>query len=503
MLRKLLLPFCFAVILAHAHPQAIDPAYQVNWPSSCTTGLVYSPTANVCVPGTATIIDVTLAGTGSDIGAKINSALTSAACNTSCTMFIPAGTYNFSTQIVLPYHLFGTYKLQGSPGAVLTWTGTGDAIVAQPGYIGDGNLIIEGFQLVYGGSGTLNGIHLYPTNRVTVQNMVIYGFSHGSGIKIEGLNSSNILNNLIFNNQNGVELLSTFCTGSSPTYTCNPGNYASGTLYAANAINIEHNQITDNGHWGVILDDSPGNGDSGALNDNISFNDLELNGTSGSTYGALYSGKSTGLLVEHNYFEGSPRQIVLGLYDGSAGDYYGTTGASIRDNYFTTLGAYPYNIELENSGSTTIIGNTEQGGAGVGSSNCFVNAATGGEIRTLLIPTGIIQGISVGNRLCINGSPAQTFVGSGSFVLFNTNYKVGIAYAGFVIGSGTSDTQAATNVATTSTCFAQASNNAAQATAQSLIASIYVQPGNGSFTIFHPSGHSGLLYDVYCTQALN
>lgn len=440
------------------------------------------------------VVNPVIPQAGVDLGAAVNNAL--ATCADQCTILLPSGSFSYSTQIVLPQNIFGQYKLSGQPGTVLTWNGSTDAIVTRPVTIGASNLTIEGFQLINAGSGTTAGIHLYPTNHVIVQNMVVQGFT--DGVLVEGTNSSDIVHNDITNNVNGVRLISTFCS-ATPNATCVPTNL-SGTLFAANAINIDHNQITNNQHWGVIFGDSPGNGDSGALNDNVSFNDLEQNGTGGSTFGALYSGKSTGLLVFHNYLEGSPREIVLGLL--GAGNFFGTVGAHITSNFYTTLPSPLYNIELQNADRTTIDSNTEQGGAGVSSTNCFINVG-GVETNTILIPNSIVQSPPNGNRLCSVGTPIQTFAGAGSWIAFNNNYMAKIAAGAFPITAGASDTQASVNVATSSSCFAYSTANGSQATAQGLIAQVYVKPGNGSFTIFHPTGNAGLLYDVYCTGPQN
>jgi hypothetical protein len=59
---------------------------------------------------------------------------------------------------------FGKYKLTGDPGAVLTYSGSGDAISTPSGsQLGVSQLVIEGFQLK-GNPQATAGIHLLPTN---------------------------------------------------------------------------------------------------------------------------------------------------------------------------------------------------------------------------------------------------------------------------------------------------------------------------------------------------
>ena len=151
---------------------------------------------------------------GKDIGDRVNQALKS--CGLQCTVYIPAGNYSFATTIQLPLNPFGRYKLTGDPGAILTYAGSGDAISTPIGVQpGASQLLIEGFQLK-GTARATAGIHLLPTNRITVRNMAIMEFSNGDGILVEGTNSSNIEDNLISGNRNGIRLIPTLCSGSQP-----------------------------------------------------------------------------------------------------------------------------------------------------------------------------------------------------------------------------------------------------------------------------------------------
>jgi hypothetical protein len=331
--------------------------------------------------------------TGADIGDRVNRALKS--CALQCTVYIPAGNYSFSTTIHLELNPYGKYKLSGDPGAVLTYTGSGDAILTPVNNLaGSSQVLIEGFQL-HGNAHAAAGIHTMPTNRITIRNMVIAGFS--DGILVEGTNSSNIYDNLIANNKNGIRLIPTLCGGQP--IQC--GASVNGSPFAANAIHVTHNQITNNAQWAIFEDTViVGHGLSEALNNLYMGNDFEENG------GAVYVTRSRGTVIEANYFEQSPRQVVLGIANGGSG--YRAYGPVVRDNYFTTLNGTPYNIEVANADSALIEGNSELV-ASLGPKNCFVNMA--GATRTWIGKNAIYQK----NPYCFNGVPGTPPVGDGSF----------------------------------------------------------------------------------------
>jgi nitrous oxidase accessory protein NosD len=333
---------------------------------------------------------------GSDIGDRVNNALKS--CALQCTVYIPAGNYSFATPILLELHPFGKYKLSGDPGAVLAYTGTGDAIRTPVGSLaGSSQLLIEGFQLI-GNPHAAAGIHMLPTNRITVRNMVITEFSGGDGILVEGTNSSNIYDNLIGGNKNGIRLIPTFCSTGHPV-RC--GAAVDGLPYAANAIHVTYNQITNNWQFGIWEDTVVvGRGVSEALNNLYMGNDLEQNGT------AIYLTRSRGTVIDANYFEGSARQVVLGVPNGGSG--YRAYGPVVRDNYFTTASGTTYNIEIQNADSAMIEGNSELV-ASIGPKNCFINMT--GTSRTWISKNAIYQK----DAYCVNGSPGTPSTSDGSF----------------------------------------------------------------------------------------
>jgi parallel beta-helix repeat protein len=344
-----------------------------------------SPLPQAAVPATG--------ASGSDIGDRINHALKS--CALQCTVYIPPGNYTFSVGIHLELNTFGTYKLSGDAGAVLNYSGTGDAITTSIGnQPGSSQLLIEGFQL-RGNAHAASGIHLMPTNRITVRNMVIIGFS--DGILVEGTNSSNIYDNLIANNKNGIHLIPTVCTTTKP-FRCGPS--VEGYPYATNAIHVTDNQITSNAGWAIFEDAVVvGHGLTEAMNNLYMGNNLEANA------GAIYLSRSRGTVISANYFEGSGREVVLGVVNGGSG--YRAYGPVVRDNYFTTTSATPYNIEIQDADSALIEGNSELV-ASIAPKNCFVNILT--STRTWISKNAIYQK----NAYCLNGVPGTPPAGDGS-----------------------------------------------------------------------------------------
>lgn len=431
---------------------------------------------------------------GADIAVKISNAY--AACSAQCKIYVPAGNYTGVTnQIVLPLNVFGTYELQLDPGAQIFYTGTSFAIFAPIGAAGPGSshLIIEGGQLI-GTSAALGGIHIQPTNGVTIQNMLIEGFSAGDGIQMEGVNASNILNNLIQNNLNGVHIIPTFCTGSYP-YTCSPTT--TGSAWSPNALHVWLNNITNNGDWGIFDERGAvsGGGWTGSLNNSYMGNDLELNGNvGGSAFGAIYMGKSTTATVAFNYFEGSPREVVLG--EAGAGAFFAATGTQVLANFFTTRTATLYNIELENTSGAHLEGNGEQISSS-NSSNCFINALSGGEVGTYVDKNFYLQGVGAtpGNSICVAGTAAP-LTGAGSFPIVNSNYQYYIAYQAFNTAASATESVTIAGITTGSSCFVLPQNASASA---NLVGSYISAYGTGTITFTHPAT-ANMHFDISCAK---
>lgn len=339
---------------------------------------------------------VTNTGLDSDLGKAISDYF--AACSHSCTVYIPSGIYNYATTITIPSATSGSFRLIGEKGASLHYTGSSDAILATYLPTGLSNLQISGFQLS-GTSAGQSGIHLQPSNGITVDEMQISGFSSGSGIFVEGLNGSSLQNNFILNNQYGILLEPTSCSGS----TCNPTG-SGGSSWSPNAIHIHDNFIENNSQWGIFIPAPAPNGI--ALNNIISSNVLESNG--GSTYGDIYIERGQGTVIEDNYFEASPRHIVLGYLGGGIG--YESTGDHITGNYFTSATSAKYNIELENSRWTVIDGNND---LYVSGPICEIETPGSGDEYGTVVG---LNGFTTGNHLtCVGGLTPAALPGTNSF----------------------------------------------------------------------------------------
>ena len=161
------------------------------------------------------------------------------------------------------------------------------------------------------------------------------------------------------------------------------------------------NQITSNSQWAIFEDTVViGHGLTETLNNLYMGNNLESNA------GAIYLTRSRGTVISANYFEGSAHQVVLGILNGGGG--YRTYGTVVRDNYFTTATAAPYNIEIQNADSALIEGNSELV-ASAGAKNCFINIV--GSTRTYVGKNAVYQR----NGYCLNGAPGVPPGGDGSF----------------------------------------------------------------------------------------
>lgn len=446
--------------------------------------------------GTLNSISNAAVAPGGDIGAKINSAL--AACSSQCTVYVPAGTYPFLTPIVLPMNALGTYDLWLDDGAVLQYSGTGVAIT---GSINTGGptitlLKIHGGQLA-GTASAAAGIEIFPSNSTWVTNMTISGFGAGYGIWVNGANAVNIHDNTILNNLIGVFGSSTFCSGN----VCNPTG--GGLAYTPNAVHIDHNTITGNAQWGIQFIDFTTGALTGALNDVIAENDLEVNGSAGSTFGAIDVNRSTGLIVRGNYFEGSPRQVVLG-YPGSPGSFFGSFGAVVRDNYFTLLNITPYEIEAQDTTNLTVEGNSTLGASIQNTGACFLNEteAVGtyfGKNHVVTTATGSTGSVS---PLCQAGTSENQLAGAGSYSIVNPNYNWFVVNNNYQLASaGTSEVVAVGSAGGVVNVGVPCRADPFNATAGAVgLNGIYViATGAGSVTFFHPSAINGTRWTISCS----
>ena len=313
---------------------------------------------------------------GEDIGAKINAAF--AACaGKPCTVFVPAGDYRFKTTIVVPGG--ESFTLHMDSGAFLHYEGDGWALSTS---LNTGRAFIRGGH-IYGNPSAKAGIILMPgTQGIYIDEIDVKNFSGGDGILDIGANVVKITNVQSRDNLFGVHLM-----GS-------PG-------YASNNVTVSGSNIVGNSHWGIIDGDitifpanwmglglKPGN-TSPELGNSFVNNNFEINGTDPSgKYGAVLEALTYKSSYSGNYFEASPRNVVIGCLHAPDPIYqrlYGVSGPNcgtsvsptIRDNYFT--GGAPIEIELFASIGAVIDGNAEMGPG----SNCFasvIGAATGTSI---------------------------------------------------------------------------------------------------------------------------
>jgi hypothetical protein len=310
---------------------------------------------------------------GSDIGAKVNTAWKSGK-----TVRIPWGTYSFSTTIAHPGE---GYELECDAGAVLDYTGSGDAIT-MPG-AGTGTHVAgidgDGGCLLQGNATAQSGIHLNPSGHAFVRNIRIWGFTnanHGYGIYDTGANSVELNNIDSEHNTVGVYLT---------------GVTSGGNGYAANAVHIEDSEISSNSTWGVISEDS-GCACTQNLGNVISNNVLEGNGS-----GDLYLDWEFGTTVSGNYFESSGINIELG-------NGQNVWGVNIGHNYFSASSAVESNITIRYGSNFNIEENAVIGGT---ASGCFANVITNPWGPNNLRGVGTNYTPSE-NEWCVNGTKTTT-----------------------------------------------------------------------------------------------
>lgn len=293
---------------------------------------------------------------GGDIGAQINTAWGSGH-----TVRVPSGVYSFSTTI---NHPGAGFKLECDAGAVLNYTGSGDAITL--GLSSSGSNLNAGIDgnggcLIQGGPSAQSAIHIYPSNHTFVRNLRITGFTNagkGYGIYDTGGNSVEIDNMSIYGNRTGI-----FLTGMSQS-TSN---------YAANAVHVADSEISGNAAW-AIESDSGNCQCSQNLGNVFTSNVFEGNGL-----GDLRLNWEYGTSVTSNYFE-SPGIAV------NIGETHNAWGVSVSHNYFTAGPTNPGRVTIGYGSFFNIEENAELGTTSLG---CFVNVITG---------TNGVQGASLNKR---------------------------------------------------------------------------------------------------------
>jgi hypothetical protein len=331
--------------------------------------------------------------TGSDIGAKVNNAF--ASITSGGTVHIPSGSYSFSTTMVIPDSVTGVfgYHIDCDPGAVMTYTGTGNAIQLTNDIPGAAEVGIDGHGgclLVSATTGVGSGIDIPPSNATYVTGMKIKKFANG--VYLPGGNAVEIFNNVIQSNTCGI------CST-----TVNPTGLSG---FSANALHIHDNEISSNG-WGYHSINS-GVSASHALGNDIRDNIFE-----GNTIGDIDDDWDAHLMVVGNYFESAGVAVAAGqnnnVYD-----------LHVEGNYFTS-NAYRSEIEIGFGWDFFISNNYEEGSAGA-STGCKVNSIPGGGGGNVnIVAVNAFAQNSEGhaggttptlNELCLHGTPVVTLGGT-------------------------------------------------------------------------------------------
>lgn len=315
---------------------------------------------------------------GADIGAKANAAF-AAMPESGGAVRIPAGHYSFATTITLPR---GGYHLQCDAGAVLQYTGTGDAILVRPIRSVRGmetTIDGEGGCLLSGNPQAKSGIRMLPSNATAVLGMRIFDFPHGNGIQLDGANNVQILRNVISGTAHAIDMVTV-------------------PHYAPNAVHVANNEIASN-DWGVYSHNGhvPATRALGNVDrDNV----FEENRS-----GDLYLGWDAHTLVEGNYFESRGVAVAAGAGGDNVFDIH------VIRNYFTVagVGGYRSEIELGYGFGFFVEGNYEEGPKGAGT-ECNVNVLPGprGGIRDVVLRNAFSrwsEGKISAHELCYKGSP--------------------------------------------------------------------------------------------------
>jgi hypothetical protein len=374
---------------------------------------------------------------GADIGAKVNTAF--ASLTNGGTVHIPAGSYSFATMMQIPDSVGGTtgFHIDCDAGAVLTYTGSGNAIQLTNDIPGAAEVGIDGHGgclLISATTGVGVGINIPPSNATYVTGMKIKKFANG--IYIPGGNSVQIFNNTIQSNTCGI------CTT-----TVNP----TGTNgFAPNALHIHDNEISANG-WGYHSINS-GVSASHGLGNVIQDNVFEAN-----TIGDIDADWDASLLVKGNYFESAG----VGVATGASNNVF---DIHVTDNYFTSNG-YRSEIEIGFGWDFFIEGNYEEGSHGV-STGCKVNSVPGGGGGNNNIVAvnafaqnaeGYLGGTTpTANELCLHGTPVAT-LGGTQRVEGNQSVAGNASFGGAVAITGTlfaDNQQSASSFPTTNTIMA-------------------------------------------------
>ena len=261
---------------------------------------------------------VTVSGvTNPDIGQQITQAflnLQSGATNGNVgTVYIPSGNYTYSHDInVYIGTNTGAYRqtLLCDPGATLSYTGTGNALLALPT---PNNTNVNGAQFriigcnFSGTSSAANGLHFQSFYGIYLQNNLVFKFTNrgAAGFLFDGAGICTAVGNVAFGNTNGV---------------VTQGNATSSQ--AANAITWIGGLFQANKDWGWF-DSSIAHASAGYdYNDTIFGATFEGNGTASVQSGDVSVQNVRNFLMQSNYAESNVgrnqimvdgREVPIGL----------------------------------------------------------------------------------------------------------------------------------------------------------------------------------------------
>lgn len=343
---------------------------------------------------------------GSDIGAKAMAAFSTCSNAVPCHVFIPPGNYSYSTPILLPKRTNGN-ELTIDRNAVMTYTGTGDAIGTQPLAGNIGGTMIDGGGVIVGTAAANSGIHIRPGQAYTIKDVAVRSFTSGDGIWIDGANVVKITGVTSAFNLNGLHVTGNTCNAAGQcTWDINSSHVwvnsgVSGVGgYAPNALSAHDNRFIQNIHWGILEGDVIGGSVSAAFGNHYYDNDMEVNGTGGSNYGAALTGFTSGSTFgPSNYFEASPRGIVIGCVNGDP-------GVSVPTGYTSQF--------CGTAGKTTVTG------------NFFNDPSTTSEVMLLHAASpSVIENVVSSNAACL----ADNYASSGNIhiegnAIFGTGSEV-------------------------------------------------------------------------------
>jgi hypothetical protein len=209
--------------------------------------------------------------TGSDISAKI-AAIISSCAGASCPIFIPAGTYSFSTALSIPsyVHLYGAGQTQ----TILNYTGSTTPVISVPGnnvYLHDFALNGPVENVVTGSYNSLLGI-VVTGNSVLLDKLIVMHF-WGIGANIQVAGNNDVVSNSDLENGR-IPLQALTISGHASTGAIFRSNYLSNHM--SQAIAYEAPNVH---HWDCLEAE-------GSTDTLIEGNTAEDCGTSGIYFGA-------------------------------------------------------------------------------------------------------------------------------------------------------------------------------------------------------------------------